>query len=211
MSTRSVIARKTKVGFSGRYHHWDGYPSGLGESLFKIRKKYFNGDTKVMLKVLIDEHPAGWSSILNANFTKPIGWVDTMKLEDVNGVRGWEEFNKDPSPRCFCHGERSESTHRVNQGNASGVGCEYAYVFKGDKMHILSSYWPEDGSNCEGQKMIGMFGMGCEGAEWRPFAIIDLNGREPGWKTLDKIGWGQIKVPKKKNETEAKPFYTNYV
>ena len=34
MSTRSIIAIQNKTGFKGGYHHWDGYPTGLGEYLF---------------------------------------------------------------------------------------------------------------------------------------------------------------------------------
>ena len=34
MSTRSLIARKTEDGFEGTYHHWDGYPTGLGYTLW---------------------------------------------------------------------------------------------------------------------------------------------------------------------------------
>ena len=39
MSTRSIIAKKTPEGFTGTYHHWDGYPSGVGQVVaegFKI-------------------------------------------------------------------------------------------------------------------------------------------------------------------------------
>jgi hypothetical protein len=64
MSTRSVIARKTETGFAGVYHHWDGYPSGLGTCLYQMRRHEFDGSTKGMLKVLIDDHPCGWSTLL---------------------------------------------------------------------------------------------------------------------------------------------------
>lgn len=30
MSTRSAIARPAGDGWEGRYHHFDGYPSGVG-------------------------------------------------------------------------------------------------------------------------------------------------------------------------------------
>lgn len=71
MSTRAVIARKTKAGFAGVYHHWDGYPSGLGATLFEVRNKFYAGDTERMLKFLIDAHPGGWSTI-NKDWSKPL-------------------------------------------------------------------------------------------------------------------------------------------
>ena len=63
MSTRSVIARPTEAGFTGRYHHWDGYPKGVGQTLYEWRIAYFNGDTDAMLRYLLDDHPGGWSTI----------------------------------------------------------------------------------------------------------------------------------------------------
>lgn len=70
MSTRSVIARKSGHGFTGVYHHWDGYPSGLGATLWEVRNKFYGGDTKRMLQYLIDLHPGGWSTI-NKDWSKP--------------------------------------------------------------------------------------------------------------------------------------------
>ena len=72
MSTRSVIARKKDQGFAGVYHHWDGYPSGVGATLWRIYREYFDCDTDAMLRVLIDAHPAGWSTI-NEDWTLPPG------------------------------------------------------------------------------------------------------------------------------------------
>jgi len=34
MATRGIIAIQNKTGFKGGYHHWDSYPTGLGEYLF---------------------------------------------------------------------------------------------------------------------------------------------------------------------------------
>jgi len=75
MSTRSSIARLTSkknkpVKFKGVYHHWDGHPTTLGETLFDLRNGQFEGDTKAMLKYLIDEQPAGWSTINGGSFDR---------------------------------------------------------------------------------------------------------------------------------------------
>jgi hypothetical protein len=43
---------------------------------------------------LIDDHPAGWSNIIDADWTRAPGW-------HTHPSRG-------SAPRCYCHGERSE-------------------------------------------------------------------------------------------------------
>lgn len=79
MGTRGAIARPTAAGgFEGRYHHWDSYPTGLGRSLFDVRKRFFGGDTEAMLKYLIDDHPAGWSSICGADLTVEPGFNEQV-------------------------------------------------------------------------------------------------------------------------------------
>lgn len=69
MSTRSVVARvgKHEGTFEGRYVHWDGSPSTRGPLLWQIIRKQFKGDLKKALVHLIDEHPAGWSSLEHGN------------------------------------------------------------------------------------------------------------------------------------------------
>jgi hypothetical protein len=173
MSTRGVIARATQNGFRGVYHHWDSYPEGLGKTLWDLWHDRFNRDTKAMLETLIDQHPAGWSTIVDADFSLPIGYVKF-------------DFSSDQLPRnpqCYCHGDRHEPPVKVTQRNASGMGCEYAYVFneKTDTMTILSSFCDD------GKKMIGLFGCGDPKAIWKPIAIIDLNEpNEPDWKQITR-------------------------
>jgi hypothetical protein len=76
MGTRSIIARAKGDGWEGRYHHWDGYPSGLGAGLYDHYHRSFGRNLKRMLEVLIDEHPSGWSTINGADFSLPIGFQD---------------------------------------------------------------------------------------------------------------------------------------
>ena len=78
MSTRGCIARLTSkpgesISFSGSYHHWDGHPISLGQTLFKLYKGYFKRDINKMLKYLIDDHKSGWSTINNCDFNLPAG------------------------------------------------------------------------------------------------------------------------------------------
>ena len=213
MSTRGVIARQnSNGGFTGVYHHWDSYPTGLGVTLWKLYHHHFR-DIDKMVHTLIDDHPAGFSTIVGKDFTLPVGYNEFDKrICVVCGKPNWEHYFQnwehhgkeltpeakesmerehyqafdhsfDPiptrNPECFCHGDRHEEALQVTEENASAMGCEYAYVFDGNgQMRILSSY------NEDNSKMVGMFGCGNPQADWRPIAIIDLNGFEPNWEEI---------------------------
>lgn len=161
MSTRAMIGRKTAEGFAGRYHHWDGYPSGLGRALYELRNGHFHGDTAAMLAVLLDQHPAGWSTIVDRDFAQSPAWGSKT------------------APECLCHGGRHDPTWKVTQANAAGSGCEYAYVFDGDAMAVLSA-------QTEGRQMIGFGGYGDPDAAWVELARVDLNGPAPDWEAIER-------------------------
>lgn len=94
MSTRGVIARQNGDGFTGRYHHWDSYPAGLGATLYQWAQRM---PLDQMLKVLIDEHPAGWSTIVNTDPSLPPGYVDQCDPERrcvVCGMKVWEHYRQ---------------------------------------------------------------------------------------------------------------------
>jgi hypothetical protein len=89
MSTNGIIARSTGEGtFKGVYHHWDSYPNeGLGQYLTQILVGYFKNDLAGMLRILIDEHPAGWSTIVNKDFTlKPGYTAESLKHPSTSGM-----------------------------------------------------------------------------------------------------------------------------
>lgn len=233
MGTRSVIARPDGTGFKGVYHHWDGYPSGVGATLFLARRAFFDGDTEAMLRFLIDEHPAGWSSINGADLRLETGFRESPYLDVpcvalVKGRRCGKEqvthlcqtygpdwrrhkvrypcgdhygqhIGHDYQPdkamlaelgrhaQCYCHGSRWESANLLTDKDASGAGCEYAYILDGPRMTIMSSFTDigsEDGTKSE--KMIGFFGMGDENAVWKPVAFVDLDGPEPEWEAINE-------------------------
>ena len=178
MSTRGVIARLTGVlppQFRGRYNHWDSYPSGLGQTLWKLYYEQFDRDLNAMLRVLIDEHPAGWSTINGADFTLASGFTELPNPEETEAAR----------PVCYCHGDRAEEAWEVTEKNAAGSGCEWAYAFapgnhpEHDAMLILSSFRPS------GQKMIGFFGQGDPQSVWAVVVVVALQGKEPDWDALD--------------------------
>ncbi len=178
--TRAAIARLTQVSpvrFAGRYHHWDGYPSGLGATLWQLYHGHFQGDLDPILKVLLDDHPAGWSSLHATDFDQEPGFADPLDSANQSADQ----------PQCYCHGDRNEEGWLVTERNASGSGCEWAYVFtsakstdgkRHDTMLVLSSYTPHG-------KMIGMFGMGDDEAMWPVVAVVDLNGKEPDWERIE--------------------------
>ncbi|MGH9641828.1 MAG: hypothetical protein ACRD3Q_05335 [Terriglobales bacterium] len=76
MSTRSIIARATGEGtFKGVYHHWDGYPTGLGKYFVELLAGLFAGDLSRMLRAPIDDHPAGWSTVVGKDFSLKPGYT----------------------------------------------------------------------------------------------------------------------------------------
>jgi len=163
MSTRSVIGRRTGTGFTGVYHHWDGYPSGLGATLVGMYQGRFEKNLDALLKYVIDDHPGGWS---------------TLNISESRKV-----------PECFCHDAKGNKVsgngmNAMTEKNASGCGCEYAYVFyregDEDRMSIFSSY-SNDG------KMIGMFGFGDEKARWKLIAEVVLGKESPNFSVLDSL------------------------
>jgi len=197
MATRGAIARLTNVlplQWSGRYHHWDSYPDGLGRELWKLYQGHFGRDLDRMLRDLLDEHPAGWSNLssFGASLDLERGLANALTTGDPVDTPGAS------GPNCYCHGERQEEAWEVNQGNASGSGVEWVYVFtssyaaaldasdpigkatRQDAMLILSSYTPS------GRKAIGMFGMGDPKAHWRLAAVVDLKGPEPDWNAIQE-------------------------
>jgi hypothetical protein len=170
MGTRGCIARVKGPGqFEGRYHHWDSYPTGLGATLYKAYHGHFKKDLPAMLKYLIDDHPAGWSTINKADFSQAPGYEEG----------GFET----KGPNCYCHGGRSDDAWLVTQSNASDSGVEYTYAFdvEHNAMLVLSSYIKKSGA-----KMIGMFGSGAKAkdVEWTCIGAVKLDEPEPNWSVM---------------------------
>ncbi len=190
MSTPGTIARLSGLAplhFYGRYHHWQSDPSGLGRALWSLYHGHFHRDLGALLRVLLDEHPAGWSSIVGADF-------DLLPATEggaaaSQGILPPEE-SQGFAPVCYCHGygARAEPDWEVTQANASWSGCEWAYAFvtasrpEREVMLVLSSYLRS------GQKMVGGFGRGDSSALWAIVALVALDGCEPDWEGLDAAG-----------------------
>ena len=167
MSTRSIIARKTEGGFAGVYHHWDGYPVGLGQTLYRMYKQVSKLDA--LTKLLIDEHPAGWSSINGVDWSQPIGYVTGLEHNDA--------------PQCFCHGDRAAEGWVADQN--SECGAEFAYAFEKsiedetDLLHIYERQYGDGGHKME------FFGMTSSEGGWTLIKTIDLLGNEDiDWENI---------------------------
>lgn len=166
MSTRGCIARVTPKGFSGRYHHYDSYPTGLGKALWHLCHGHFKGDWKAMLRLLINEHKA-WSSIISSLPDEPVA---DFNLEI--GYRNYADKEKDPeghdlwarSPQCYCHGDRSDKDDwRITPDNVEG-DIEYVYAFdRKGRMQILA--W------LDGKLVM--------------FDLVDFKGEEPDWQAIE--------------------------
>ena len=183
MGTRGIIARPTPGdGFEGRYHHWDSYPTGLGATLFRLANEHFSGDLKRMMAVLIDEHPAGWSTITHANWNNPPGFTENPPsyFREDNTYDEKRAF-AESHPSCYCHGDRKEEPKPLLTQVGDDGGAEYAYVIsiEGRTMGVLEKRYDDDDS-----RAVGFFGCSQIDAHWRILAIIPLDGPEPDWDNL---------------------------
>lgn len=160
MATRGMIAKKTESGFIGRYHHWDAYPEALGKTLHTLYNGTFNKNAEAMMHTLIDEHPAGWSSINGANFSYAPGF--TTPDYDLP-----DEDERNARPQCYCHGERREGEQTLTSlSDARRCGAEYAYIIDTDN-HTMTVH-------------------ARSGEAWRTLAVVNLDTPERWWVQLEE-------------------------
>jgi hypothetical protein len=131
MGTRSVVAVQQDDSFKGRYIHWDGYPSGVGEQLLAIIKR--DGVERAR-EVLLGEH-YGWS---NLDFTQKDGplrfGLDDGRFTAVQGYGvAYTTFK----------GQSSVDDWITNDGD--DWGTEWAYILRDDEIVVLERVYPDDG------------------------------------------------------------------
>lgn len=169
MSTRSVIARPTEGSehsWEGRYHHSDGYPSGLGKTLWDALHGSFAGDIHGLLKLLIDDHPAGWSVINDRDLTKPAGFVNWGDYpKKANGETDYAAIEK-LGPACYCHGARNEEAWELESSEKDPSDREWAYVIN-PLSESLAVYEADT-------------------RRWHFVGTFSLSGPEPDWKQLNQ-------------------------
>src|SRR5882724_1099819 len=114
MSTRSIIAKvgEHKGQFAGRYVHADGYPTGMGATLWSLLHGHFQNDLSKMLKYLIDapHAVAGWSAIVGKDFTLKPGYTWQKAIAD--GAK-YGVYSRRPDyrrPQCFA-GRKGEEAY----------------------------------------------------------------------------------------------------
>jgi hypothetical protein len=189
MGTRAVIARWTdqdKGEWAGQYHHWDGYPSALGATLYQ---RLHGRDIAPILDVLLAHT---WSTINGKSWDLPVGYNERHICRAiVRGKRCGRPISqhghriKHPytdGPNCYCHGDRREPPWELlTQDTASEAGCEWAYVIDPARrtMTVLECA-------VDGRHMVGMFGSGAPARDvvWTERAIVFLDNPEPDWEAL---------------------------
>ena len=116
MGTRSIIAVNTDEGngtfpnFKGTYHHWDGYPEGVGVTLLEL---YKNGEM-VSFK---DGELVEWKS------------KDLNTMLDFLLMYEWSTIN----------GRYEGRTKDIDYTHETECGAEFAYVFD-KQDHTLAIY-----------------------------------------------------------------------
>jgi len=173
MATRGLIARKRGLSWEGNYHHWDSYPSGLGKALWDAYRGPFGRDAERMLQVLIDEHPAGWSNIVEADWTKPIGFCDMPRGLSRAELERWSREPK--GPQCYCHGDRHEPAWKLT-GPEDDTDAEWCYVIDPQERTMEI--------RCKGYMEFGAVNTWY----WHLVGTVDLEAAvEPDWRQLQ--GW----------------------
>jgi hypothetical protein len=161
MSTHGAIARPIADGWEGRYHHADSYPTQLGRTLWTLYHGHFARDVAAMMAFLIDEHPAGWSTIVDADFTQPAGFPAGPHAPGQG-------------PACYCHGARAEAPQRLHEhGGCQDETCNpqaitWVYVLGPVGMAVLASQ--ED--------------------QHRPVGFVRWDDIEPDWEQLERSAAG---------------------
>ncbi len=124
----------THIAAFGRYHHSDGYPNGLGVSLIEAYVEGFagrrvnNAGFLRMVKTLVFDHPAGWSTINGADWSLEPGFgKGGIVLDDEDEHEPLKRATN--RPQCYCHGDRSDEGGTlvcVNEGHTYclGDGCQ---------------------------------------------------------------------------------------
>jgi hypothetical protein len=169
MSTNGAILRNGPSGPTGVYHHWDSYPTCLGQNLWRLYIGHFDKNLPRMLTTLIDKHPAGWSTICEKDFSLTPGYGNSSKgypkhktgessADWGKRYRRYLRLKHIARPQCYCHGERHES---ANPLTLASYDLEWAYVFD-IPTSSLSVY--------NGKDLAGTY---------------DLNGPEPDWAIVE--------------------------
>jgi hypothetical protein len=119
MATRARIAFETQVGeIVSSYHHWDGYPAGLG---YNLVRNYISDRDKFMEAVMLGD-ASHWGSKVYPS-TSEHSFQNAE--DDVNVYYGRDRGEDNVSPVTFTDIEDFAA-------NYDCAGEEYAYVLRLD-------------------------------------------------------------------------------
>ena len=183
MGTRGIIARPAGDTWAGVYHHWDSYPSGLGKALWDMAHGPFDGRLRDMMHTLLDEHRGGWSTIVNKDWDKAPGFreydpTQPNILKEPEAYAAWDKEHN--QPQCYCHGDRREGPFPLLTPEGDDGGAEWVYVI--DVLdNTMSIYEAEMG---DGAHAVGMFGVNPARTQWTLRCVVNLDGPEPDWASI---------------------------
>lgn len=123
MGTRSVVATGTVEDWKGRYVHWDGYPTGVGQALRSI---LIRDGFEVATQTILRDH-YGWSS-LDAQYGEELPEF----LSDGRFVRV-EGYG---TAYTTEQGQSSEDDWHTSK-NSDPLWIEWAYIVQPEKIIVL--------------------------------------------------------------------------
>ena len=119
MATRARIGFETQVGeIVSSYHHWDGYPAGLGYNLIKN----YAGDRDKFMEAVMLGDASNWGSKVHPS-TSQHSFQNAE--DDVNVYYGRDRGEDNTAPVTF-----TDFADFVENWNIAGE--EYAYVLRLD-------------------------------------------------------------------------------
>lgn len=119
MATRARIGFETQVGeIVSAYHHWDGYPAGLG---YNLVRNYISDRDKFMEAVMLGDASHWGSKVYPSTSLHSFNNAE----DDVNVYYGRDRGEKDVGTRTFTDIEDFAA-------NYDCAGEEYAYVLRLD-------------------------------------------------------------------------------
>ena len=197
MSTRAAIARWTNIAngeWAGRYHHWDGYPCGLGATLYHLVRRRVIGDLEMTIQMLVDEHPAGWSTINGADWSKQPGYEgDDKERCKKCGRSSWEHYAQSyATPERQKQLESILATLPAEKADRIRRKQEFVlwHVFEHDLEKAKGPACYCHGDRCEGpQEITQANAAGC-GVEWA--YVLDVKGRT--MSVLEAVAGGRHSV-----------------
>lgn len=146
MGTRSVVAIQNGDGFKGRYIHWDGYPSGVGESLLAIVQR--DGVEKARQVLTVDHY--GWSGLdssTTADSQLGLG-MDDGRFTIVPGY----------GTAYTTHAGQSDPDDWIESDGADS-GTEWAYVLRDNELTVLERVYKDSADDTNAQHATGWFGV----------------------------------------------------